>query len=46
MSVEQMRKSIEQVYPGGRWKDKVSKMKDGQVIAIYTKFLEKKLLKK
>lgn len=45
MSVEQMRTAIAKVYPGEKWKTKVSYMKDGQVIAVYNKFLEDKKLK-
>jgi hypothetical protein len=37
MSVEQMKAAILWVYPG--WYTKVSKMSDGQVLAIYTRML-------
>ena len=39
MSVDQMRAAIAEVYPGGKWKRKVEKMHDDQVIAVYYKFL-------
>ena len=39
MSVEQMKAAILKVYPGKSWKRKVEKMKAGQILAIYTKFL-------
>jgi hypothetical protein len=39
MSIDQMRKAIVEVYPGERWEAKVDKMSDGQIIAIYHKFL-------
>ena len=45
MSVEQMRKAIEEVYPGDKWIRKVSRMSDGQVIAVYHSFLDKKKIK-
>lgn len=46
MSIEQMRATIANVYNGEKWKTKVSKMSDGQVIAIYGRFLDKKMLKR
>lgn len=39
MEVSQMRAKIIKVYPGERWRNKVSKMSDDQVIAIYHRFL-------
>jgi len=39
MSVEQMRKAVETVYPGLKWKERVSVMSNAQVIAVYYKFL-------
>jgi hypothetical protein len=45
MSVMQMRKLVQDAYPGKKWRDKVSKMGDGQIIAIYHKFLDSKKLK-
>lgn len=38
MSVEQMREAIAWVYPSEKWKYRVSKMADDQVMAIYFKF--------
>ena len=38
MSVEQMRDAIADVYTGWAWKDKVARMPDDQVMAIYFKF--------
>lgn len=45
MSIEQMRQAIEKVYEGEKWKEKVSKMQDKQVLAIYRRFLDKKMIK-
>ena len=39
MSIEQMRSAIKKVYSGKKWKDKVDKMQDYQVAAIYERFL-------
>lgn len=39
MSVEQMRGIISSVYKTKSWQDKVKKMPDGQIIAIYKRFL-------
>lgn len=36
-----MREKIADVYGGKTWKDKVAKMEDDQVTAIYLSFLEK-----
>ncbi len=41
MEIQQMREKIADVYPGPRWKWKVSVMEDDQVMAIYFSFLEK-----
>ena len=38
MSIEYMRKSISKIYPGEKWKQKVSSMPDYQVMAIYDSF--------
>ena len=38
MDVGRMRVEIAKVYPGKKWQDKVKKMNDGQVIAVYYKF--------
>jgi len=35
MTVEQMRNAISDLYPGWAWKQKVARMYDDQVIAIY-----------
>lgn len=35
MNIDQMRKEIRDQYGGYRWKEKVDKMKDAQVLAIY-----------
>ena len=40
MEVYQMREKIADAYPYDKWKDKVAKMYDNQVIAIYYNFLE------
>lgn len=45
MPVEQMRYKVIEVYPGEKWKQKVSKMSDNQVIAVYRNFQYKKKLK-
>jgi hypothetical protein len=45
MSVELMRKAVEEVYPGEKWKNKVNKMRDSQVIAVYHRLLQNKKLK-
>lgn len=39
MTVDNMRAAILEVYPGGKWRRKVEKMHDDQVIAVYYKFL-------
>lgn len=41
MTIDQMRSYIAGVYKGPFWKDKVSKMDEGQVVAIYYSFLER-----
>ena len=38
LSIEYMRKSISKIYPGEKWKRKVSSMPDYQVMAIYDSF--------
>ena len=40
MSIEQMRSRISKVYDSFRWRNRVTKMPDNQVIAIYHKFKE------
>jgi hypothetical protein len=44
MSVEQMKKAVQDAYPGKKWRDKVSRMGSGQIIALYYKFLDSKKL--
>ena len=41
MSVEQMRAYVIKVYDNPTWRNKVAKMRDGQIIAIYNSFREK-----
>lgn len=38
MTTEQMRQQLLTVYPGQKWADKVRKMPDSQVIAIFRRF--------
>lgn len=38
MTVSNMRKAITNVYPGEKWKKKVERMSDSQVMAIYYSF--------
>lgn len=45
MSVEQMRACVIKVYDSPSWRNKVAKMGDGQIIAIYNSFKEKRKLK-
>ena len=35
MTVEQMRAEVAKLYPGEKWKERVAKMSDGQILAIY-----------
>ena len=44
MSVPDMRSAIAKVYPGQKWKFKVARMSDQQVIAVYYSFLHRKLV--
>ena len=46
MEVGRMRIEVTNEYPGKKWKDKVKNMSDGQVIALYYKFLNEKTNKK
>ena len=39
MDIYDMRAAITSVYPNATWRDRVAKMYDDQVIAIYYKFL-------
>lgn len=38
MSTEQMRQALISAYPGRQWQQKVIKMSEAQVFAVYTKF--------
>lgn len=38
MSIEQMRVEIVKVYPGTKWRKRVERMPDDQVLAIYKSF--------
>lgn len=40
MTVEQMRKSISEVYTSNKWKNRVAMMPSAQVKAIYFRMLE------
>jgi len=44
MSVKEMRDAIRQVYDTDTWRYKVSKMKEGQVIAVYFSFKKRGLV--
>lgn len=46
MSVDQMRNEVRKAYPGQKWYDKVSKMSDAQIIAVYHSFLHAKKFNK
>lgn len=39
MTVLQMKNQISKVYDGQKWKDRVQRMSDNQVIAVYNSFL-------
>lgn len=41
MSPEQKRAAITRVYPGDTWQERVEKMSDSQVSAIYLRLLDK-----
>ena len=41
MSIEQKRAEVAAMYPWRGWKDKVAKMSEDQVRAIYQRLLEK-----
>jgi hypothetical protein len=45
MSVQQMRVEITKVYKGERWRLKVLRMTDNQVIAVYHRFVKDGLIK-
>ena len=42
MTVVQMRRFIEKEYEGEKWRKKVSKMSDNQVIAVYHRIIKNK----
>ena len=44
MSIEQMKEEIKKVYPKETWESKIERMTDKQIIAIYHRFLEEKLI--
>jgi hypothetical protein len=44
MSIDNMRIAIATVYPGAKWFQRVKKMSDNQVLAIYQGFLRTKKL--
>ena len=37
MSMDQMRAAVAALYPGKRWKEKVARMPEGQILAIYNR---------
>jgi hypothetical protein len=39
MSIEQMRESVKNMYPGEKWHRRVSKMSNRQIMAIYFRHL-------
>lgn len=41
MNVVSMREGLIKLYPGDKWKQKVKKMSDAQVLAIYLKNQDK-----
>ena len=41
MSNSQQRVDVYNAYPGKKWKDRVNKMSDAQVLAIHTKMMNK-----
>lgn len=45
MTIEQMRAEVSAWYPSDSWRDKVAKMPDNQVIAMYFKRAESNRLK-
>lgn len=40
MDVDQMRERVREQYPGKKWSDRVDKMADAQIIALYYKFVQ------
>lgn len=45
MSIEQMRAAVISVYPGKKWKERVDRMPDAQVVAIYKSFVQEGKIK-
>lgn len=45
MSIAIMRAKIEDCYHAEKWRDKVKKMSDNQVVAVYNKFLREGKIK-
>lgn len=45
-SIEQMRVDISRVYPSTTWENKVKRMPDAQVVAIYNKMSQNGQIKK
>ena len=37
MTMEQMRAAVAALYTGPKWKEKVARMPDGQILAIYSR---------
>ena len=35
MTIEQMRAEVAKLYPGASWQERVARMPDGQILAIY-----------
>lgn len=42
MTVNEMREKLKKAYSSPNWEEKVDRMKDKQVIALYYKFLNEK----
>lgn len=42
VTIEIMRKYVSEAYPGKEWRNKVNKMSDKQVSAIYTRMINTK----
>lgn len=40
MTNDQMREKVAQAYPGDKWRQKVNRMPDDQIIAIYYRLLK------
>ena len=45
MTIEQMREEVMAWYPSDKWREKVSKMPDRQIIALFYKRLEASRMK-